>query len=129
MYTQFYMLSGPPPPPLFACNTQWKCIGGLTPPPPPRCVRTKLKAPNCYLNTKYMLWVPVIQDAFLGLDNQIPNSPPPPPSPPPSFSPPPPPPLSFLRFCSMLPQFIFVTRKLGKCYMLPSYLRQCGANM
>ena len=27
------MLSGPPPP-LFACNTQWKCIGGLTPPLP-----------------------------------------------------------------------------------------------
>ena len=27
---QFYMLSGPIHP-LFACNTQWKCIGGLTP--------------------------------------------------------------------------------------------------
>ena len=23
----------------FACNTQWTCIGDLTPPPPPRCVR------------------------------------------------------------------------------------------
>ena len=32
--TQFYMLSGPTHP-LFACNTQWKCIGGLTPPPSP----------------------------------------------------------------------------------------------
>ena len=42
--TQFYMLSGPPPP-LFACNTQWKCIGDLNPPSPPRCVRTKWKAP------------------------------------------------------------------------------------
>ena len=30
--TQFYMLSGPTHP-LFACNTQWKCIGGLRPPP------------------------------------------------------------------------------------------------
>ena len=29
--TQFYMLSGPTHP-LFACNTQWKCTGGLTPP-------------------------------------------------------------------------------------------------
>ena len=28
----FYMLSGPTHP-LLACNTQWKCIGGLTPPP------------------------------------------------------------------------------------------------
>ena len=34
VHTQFYMLSGPPPP-LFACNTQWKCIGDLNPPPPP----------------------------------------------------------------------------------------------
>ena len=47
--TQFYMLSEPTHP-LFACNTQWKCIGGLSPPPPPpppppRCVRTKWKAP------------------------------------------------------------------------------------
>ena len=32
--TQAYMLSGPTHS-LFACNTQWKCIGGLTPPPPP----------------------------------------------------------------------------------------------
>ena len=31
--TQFNMLSGPPPP-LFACNTQCKCIGDLTPPSP-----------------------------------------------------------------------------------------------
>ena len=43
------MLSGPTDP-LFACNTEWKCIGGLTPlthPPTqdPRCVRTKWKAP------------------------------------------------------------------------------------
>ena len=30
--TQFYMLSGPTHP-LFACYTQWKCIGGLSPPP------------------------------------------------------------------------------------------------
>ena len=30
--THFYMLSGPTLP-LLACNTQWKCIGGLTPPP------------------------------------------------------------------------------------------------
>ena len=29
--TQSYMLSGPTHP-LFACNTQWKCIGDLTPP-------------------------------------------------------------------------------------------------
>ena len=29
--TQFYILSGPIHP-LIACNTQWKCIGGLTPP-------------------------------------------------------------------------------------------------
>ena len=36
--TQFYMLSGPTHP-HFACNTQWKCIGGLTPPTHPRCVR------------------------------------------------------------------------------------------
>ena len=43
--TQFYMLSGPPLP-LFACNTQWKCIEDLTPPTPPRCVSTKWKAPN-----------------------------------------------------------------------------------
>ena len=46
--TQFYMLSGPTHS-LFACYTQWKCIGGLTPPHPnplsPRCVRTKWKAP------------------------------------------------------------------------------------
>ena len=42
--TQFYMLSGPPSP-LFACNMQWKCIGGLTPPTPTRCVCTKWKAP------------------------------------------------------------------------------------
>ena len=35
---QFYMLSGPTHP-LFACNTQWKRIGGLRPPPPPRSVR------------------------------------------------------------------------------------------
>ena len=28
--TQFYMLSGPTHP-LFACKTQWKCIGCLTP--------------------------------------------------------------------------------------------------
>ena len=41
--TQFYILSGPT---LFACNTQWKCIGGLTAPPPPGCVRTKWKAPK-----------------------------------------------------------------------------------
>ena len=27
------------PYPLFACNTQLKCMGGLTPPPSPRCVR------------------------------------------------------------------------------------------
>ena len=38
--TQFYMLPCPPPPPppprpLFACNTQWKCMGYLTPPPSP----------------------------------------------------------------------------------------------
>ena len=46
--TQFYMLSGPTHP-VFACNTQWKCIGGLTP-PPPRCVRTKWKAPNLFDN-------------------------------------------------------------------------------
>ena len=32
--THFYMLSGPTHP-LLACNTQWKCIGGLDPPPPP----------------------------------------------------------------------------------------------
>ena len=31
---------------LFACSTQWKCIGGLTPPTHPRCVRTKWKAPS-----------------------------------------------------------------------------------
>ena len=42
--TQFYMLSGPTHP-LFACYTQWQCIGGLTPPTHPRCVRTKWKAP------------------------------------------------------------------------------------
>ena len=42
--TQFDMLSGPTHP-LFACNTEWKCIGGLTPPTHPRCVRTKWKAP------------------------------------------------------------------------------------
>ena len=30
---QFYMLSGPTHP-LFACNNQWKFIGGLTPLPP-----------------------------------------------------------------------------------------------
>ena len=42
--TQFYMLSGPTHS-LFACSTQWKCIGGLTPPNPPRCVRTKWKVP------------------------------------------------------------------------------------
>ena len=41
---QFYMLSGPTQP-LFACNTQWKCIGGLTSPTTPRCVHTKWKAP------------------------------------------------------------------------------------
>ena len=28
VHTQFYMISGPPLP-LFACNTQWKCIGDL----------------------------------------------------------------------------------------------------
>ena len=40
------MLSGPPPP-LFACNTQWKCIEDLNPSPlPPRCVRTQWKAPK-----------------------------------------------------------------------------------
>ena len=33
VHTQFYMPSGPPLP-LFACNTQWKCIGGLNPPTP-----------------------------------------------------------------------------------------------
>ena len=38
--TQFYMLSGPPPLPLFVCNKQWKCIGDLTPPNPHGCVRT-----------------------------------------------------------------------------------------
>ena len=43
--TQFYMLSGPTHP-LFACITQWKCIGGLTPPNPPRCVRTKWQVPS-----------------------------------------------------------------------------------
>ena len=32
--TQFNMLSEPTHP-LFACNTQWKCIGGLTPPTHP----------------------------------------------------------------------------------------------
>ena len=38
--SQIYMLSGPPPPPaIFACNTQWKCIEDSTP-LPPRCVRT-----------------------------------------------------------------------------------------
>ena len=42
--TQFYMLSGPNYP-LFSCNTQLKCLGGLTPPNPPKCVRTKWKAP------------------------------------------------------------------------------------
>ena len=39
------MQSGPPPL-LFACNTQWKCIGDMTPPPSPRHVRTKWKAPD-----------------------------------------------------------------------------------
>ena len=33
------------PPPLLACTTQWKCMGGLPPPPPHRCVRNKWKAP------------------------------------------------------------------------------------
>ena len=40
--THFYMLSKPPLPPLFTCNTELKCIRGLIPPPPspPRlCVR------------------------------------------------------------------------------------------
>ena len=41
---QFYMLSGPTHP-VFACNTQWKCIGGLIPPTNPSCVSTKWKAP------------------------------------------------------------------------------------
>ena len=31
--TQYYMLSVPPPP-LFACNTQWKCMGRLDLPHP-----------------------------------------------------------------------------------------------
>ena len=42
--THSYMLSGPTHP-LFECNTQWKCIGVLSPPTHPRCVRTKWKAP------------------------------------------------------------------------------------
>ena len=37
---QLYMLSGHPHP-LFACNTQWKYIGGFT--PPPKCVRKGTK--------------------------------------------------------------------------------------
>ena len=45
--TQFYMLSGPPPPPLFACNTQWECVWDLTPSPLPlgAYTCTKWKAP------------------------------------------------------------------------------------
>ena len=42
------MLSGPPLP-LFACNTQCKCIRALTPLTPPRCLRTKWKAPSLFL--------------------------------------------------------------------------------
>ena len=50
--TQFYMLSGPTHP-LFACNTQRQCIGGLTPPTHPWCVHTKWMAPM--LNDEHVL--------------------------------------------------------------------------
>ena len=47
--TLFYMLSGRPPLLFFACYTQWKCIGDLTPPPPqphpPRRICNSWKAP------------------------------------------------------------------------------------
>ena len=45
-HTQFYLLSERPPPHLFACNKQWKCIGELNHNPlSPRCICTKGKAP------------------------------------------------------------------------------------
>ena len=38
---------------LSACNTEWKCLGDLTSPPsPPRCVLTKLKA-SCPLSNRH----------------------------------------------------------------------------
>ena len=60
VHTQLYMLSGPTHP-FFACNTQWKCIGGLTPPTSPRCVHTKWKAPLCcWCCTKIITDLPLI---------------------------------------------------------------------
>ena len=56
---QFHKLSGPTHP-LFACNTQWKCIGGLTPPNPTRCARTKWKAPYIQISKSDFLELTLI---------------------------------------------------------------------
>ena len=60
--TQFNMLSGPTHP-LFACNTQWKYIGGLT--PPPRFVCNKWKAP--YMRQHYDTQIYVTVEIYTGL--------------------------------------------------------------
>ena len=67
--TQFYMLSGPIHS-LLACNAQWKCMGGLTPPTPPRCVCTKWKAPWCKVNMS-PIYQQTVSESMFCLDPRI----------------------------------------------------------